>query len=87
MIENDIRCSDKDCTGAKILNPNSKIHQRLFSAASQMEEDVKRHILKDSPYGDQVNQMIFGYLQCNKIDISSTHIQRLIFIDFLIYLI
>ena len=85
MIENHIRCSNKDCSGTKVMNPNSKIHQRLFSAASQMEEDVKRHILKDSPYGDQVNQIIFGYLQCNKIDITQN--QRLIFIDFLIYLI
>ena len=85
MIENDIRCSNKDCSGTKVLNPNSKIHQKLFSAASQMEEDVKRHILKDSPYGDQVNQMIFGYLQYNKIFVYSYPMENSI--DFIIYLI
>ena len=67
LIESDLRCSNKNCNGNILPNSDSKNHQRLYAAATQMQEDVKRHILKDSPYGDQVNQMTIGNLQCYKI--------------------
>ena len=54
-IETDLQCSNIDCNGALPANPNSKNHQRLYAASLQMEEDVKRHILKDDPNGEQVN--------------------------------
>ena len=55
-IECDLRCSNENCSGNQSLNPNAKNQQQLFAGAGQMEEDVNRHILKDSPHGEQVNE-------------------------------
>ena len=54
-IETDLRCSNKECNGASPSSPNSKNRKRLFAASVRLEEDVKRHILKDNPHGEQVN--------------------------------
>ena len=48
-------------------NFDPKNRQRLYAAATQMQEDVKRHILKDSPHGEQVKHFLNKCL-CRIID-------------------
>ena len=67
LIENNLQCSNKNCLGNTMPNFNPKNRQRLYAAATQMQEDVKRHILKDSPHGEQVKHFLNKCL-CRIID-------------------